>query len=115
MRSVVLRVPYRARWRGKAARPAATAPALGWSWGGLLFGTLRAPLSGHAAYPAQHSRTHERTSPGDAGSPSPDSGICQPVWGTDLHLLLSGGLLRLGLCLLYTSPSPRDRTRSRMP
>src|SRR5664279_5144055 len=24
-------------------------------------------------------------------------GICQPVWGTDLHLLLSGGLLRLGL------------------
>src|SRR5664280_41403 len=26
-----------------------------------------------------------------------DTGICQPVWGTDLHLLLSGGLLRLGL------------------
>src|SRR5664280_691799 len=25
------------------------------------------------------------------------SGICQPVWGTDLHLLLSGGLLRLAL------------------
>ena len=23
--------------------------------------------------------------------------------------------LLLGLCLLYTSPSPRDRTRSRMP
>ena len=26
-----------------------------------------------------------------------------------------GGLLRFGICLLYTSPSPRDRTRSRMP
>ena len=25
------------------------------------------------------------------------------------------GLLVFGLCLLYTSPSPRDRTRSRMP
>ena len=24
-------------------------------------------------------------------------------------------IARLGLCLLYTSPSPRDRTRSRMP
>ena len=49
--------------------------------------------------------------------------------GTWLHLTLSigqaneryhrdwntaGALLRL-LCLLYTSPSPRDRTRSRMP
>ena len=22
---------------------------------------------------------------------------------------------RIGVCLLYTSPSPRDRTRSRMP
>ena len=27
----------------------------------------------------------------------------------------SSALLRLYLCLLYTSPSPRDRTRSRMP
>ena len=24
-------------------------------------------------------------------------------------------MLLLGICLLYTSPSPRDRTRSRMP
>ena len=24
-------------------------------------------------------------------------------------------LMELGICLLYTSPSPRDRTRSRMP
>ena len=26
-----------------------------------------------------------------------------------------GRHLRFGTCLLYTSPSPRDRTRSRMP
>ena len=25
------------------------------------------------------------------------------------------GLVHYGVCLLYTSPSPRDRTRSRMP
>ena len=28
---------------------------------------------------------------------------------------LPGSVGYLGLCLLYTSPSPRDRTRSRMP
>ena len=28
---------------------------------------------------------------------------------------ISGEYLRKGSCLLYTSPSPRDRTRSRMP
>ena len=31
-----------------------------------------------------------------------------------VRLLRSDGA-RIGLCLLYTSPSPRDRTRSRMP
>ena len=31
-------------------------------------------------------------------------------------LILSGGAARVGLtCLLYTSPSPRDREKSRMP
>eukprot|EP00656_Telonema_subtile_P050907 TRINITY_DN6716_c0_g1_i1.p1 TRINITY_DN6716_c0_g1~~TRINITY_DN6716_c0_g1_i1.p1 ORF type:complete len:101 (+),score=16.35 TRINITY_DN6716_c0_g1_i1:136-438(+) len=38
----------------------------------------------------------------------------------ELTLILSGGILVLlvlghKICLLYTSPSPRDRTRSRMP
>ena len=34
------------------------------------------------------------------------------------HTVLSGGRLQVSIdthCLLYTSPSPRDRTRSRMP
>ena len=32
--------------------------------------------------------------------------------GLPVHRLLTAAL---GICLLYTSPSPRDRTRSRMP
>ena len=28
---------------------------------------------------------------------------------------LMNDFMSLGICLLYTSPSPRDRTRSRMP
>ena len=28
---------------------------------------------------------------------------------------LTGQIIRSSTCLLYTSPSPRDRTRSRMP
>ena len=28
---------------------------------------------------------------------------------------ISGGAQQFDVCLLYTSPSPRDRTRSRMP
>jgi len=34
---------------------------------------------------------------------------------TDRYLLRNGGFPRTYVCLLYTSPSPRDRTRSRMP
>ena len=37
----------------------------------------------------------------------PSSGEVIPVIGV--------GTNRYGVCLLYTSPSPRDRTRSRMP
>ena len=32
-----------------------------------------------------------------------------------MHVDTHGGFLNLTTCLLYTSPSPRDRTRSRMP
>ena len=31
------------------------------------------------------------------------------------HDLNSAGVAKVEICLLYTSPSPRDRTRSRMP
>ena len=35
------------------------------------------------------------------------------LFGFDCVAFLFGG--QIGICLLYTSPSPRDRTRSRMP
>ena len=33
----------------------------------------------------------------------------------DLDEVITRGVSRFSICLLYTSPSPRDRTRSRMP
>ena len=35
--------------------------------------------------------------------------------GADLKEIAAGNAAGLSTCLLYTSPSPRDRTRSRMP
>ena len=37
------------------------------------------------------------------------------VWGGDLMEAAGATLNKHYRCLLYTSPSPRDRTRSRMP
>ena len=51
-------------------------------------------------------------------------GIILPAEGQELEinkknilncLISASGNVLLGGCLLYTSPSPRDRTRSRMP
>jgi len=44
-----------------------------------------------------------------------ESTISSRVFRRGLELDLLGGLARVIPCLLYTSPSPRDRTRSRMP
>ena len=46
--------------------------------------------------------------------------LCSAVGGyaqtqDDLKLVDPGGFKLCNGCLLYTSPSPRDRTRSRMP
>ena len=41
-------------------------------------------------------------------------GICLPPFVSPA-ILAVGALAAIGICLLYTSPSPRDRTRSRMP
>ena len=46
------------------------------------------------------------------------SGVEFVAANTDAQALsksLSDSKMQLGVCLLYTSPSPRDRTRSRMP
>ena len=32
-----------------------------------------------------------------------------------IHLIMNHLIILFNVCLLYTSPSPRDRTRSRMP
>ena len=37
------------------------------------------------------------------------------VFGIDTDMVVKGFPQRTSRCLLYTSPSPRDRTRSRMP
>ena len=38
-----------------------------------------------------------------------------PIWRLALVTGFLGALTTFSSCLLYTSPSPRDRTRSRMP
>ena len=44
-------------------------------------------------------------------------GLGEERYGTDFVTTWGGvaNTARIGACLLYTSPSPRDRTRSRMP
>ena len=41
--------------------------------------------------------------------------VWRKMYPHSIGLLYSAFTERLGFCLLYTSPSPRDRTRSRMP
>ena len=45
-------------------------------------------------------------------APRPEDVICDPACGTAGFLVAAGEYLR---CLLYTSPSPRDKRQSRMP
>ena len=42
----------------------------------------------------------------------PQPGSTSDIWGTEPFILIQ---TEDPYCLLYTSPSPRDRTRSRMP
>ena len=41
--------------------------------------------------------------------------VAVPIYGKLGDLYGRRKLMLFGICLLYTSPSPRDRTRSRMP
>ena len=42
-----------------------------------------------------------------------DAGTMNPIIHGEVFVTEDGG--EIDICLLYTSPSPRDRTRSRMP
>ena len=42
-----------------------------------------------------------------------DEGLSKPILALAAAIAIAGGLI--GTCLLYTSPSPRDATLSRMP
>ena len=44
-----------------------------------------------------------------------EAGPRDKICGEFLSIEARRDLARLGLCLLYTSPSPRDRQKSRMP
>ena len=49
---------------------------------------------------------------------SPSTGFSPSKWQNDnkvINMTTEGNSLSNSTCLLYTSPSPRDRTRSRMP
>ena len=41
--------------------------------------------------------------------------LAEICWVEEIDSELAAALIIIGPCLLYTSPSPRDRTRSRMP
>ena len=71
-------------------------------------GLVRSTVQQQGSRPAR--RMLELT---DLGVETLDRWLAEPVERTrDLRLAF---LLKLYVCLLYTSPSPRDRTRSRMP
>ena len=72
-------------------------------------------LGGHNLPPAQMLM---EPGPG-VGGPGPGVLLASPSAGAQSGGPAEGfgpfGAVRLQACLLYTSPSPRDRTRSRMP
>ena len=59
-------------------------------------------------------RNHVIILPVDDISNACAEAVANNIKGT-IALPHSYGRLQFGACLLYTSPSPRDRTRSRMP
>src|SRR5664280_1771729 len=82
-----------------AARPTGPAPMTATTSPGLTR-PLRTPISKPVGRMSESGNAASSLTPAGSLCREPSAkgtGICQPVWGTDLHLLLSGGLLRLGL------------------
>ena len=91
---------------------------LGWAGGGIAAGLL--PLAGRAddkkAASISSTSSVALASTGIAGKRVVVVGGGMAGMTAAKYLRLWGGVgLQVTLCLLYTSPSPRDRTRSRMP
>ena len=81
-----------------------TAPIQGSGWGWLVYN----PTSGKVEYKAMPNQTSPRTE-----GLVPLLGL--DVWEHAYYLKYQNKRPDYIACLLYTSPSPRDRTRSRMP
>ena len=56
-----------------------------------------------------------RAIPGTLGRDREPMELLETAWALKARLRLAAALALYDICLLYTSPSPRDRTRSRMP
>ena len=72
-------------------------------------------LAYHAAFPFVRSIRHKPRANPRPGMAEP-GGMTDPAWRSGFARLAPLGLrFDLQTCLLYTSPSPRDRQKSRMP
>ena len=79
---------------------------------------LRSKLSPHGAAPAPMAPVEPSAEPAPAPAPvrkpQRETAAAAPAPVMPASVAPASAVLR-GTCLLYTSPSPRDRTRSRMP
>ena len=61
------------------------------------------------------SEREENTAAAGAYVAFPKEGIHDWIGSLDINSLYPSAIRALNICLLYTSPSPRDRQKSRMP
>ena len=85
---------------------------------GLIVNTHEIPISQIVTNPFQPRKKFDQEKLNELAISIEQLGIIQPITVRKMReneFQLISGERRLRACLLYTSPSPRDRTRSRMP